>query len=77
MSKELSIAELRKMTQEDLQKEISAQRRLITKINMGIVHGKEKNTHKLNAAKKTLARMLTVANQLRDAEQASSIAAPK
>jgi ribosomal protein L29 len=65
MSKTLSLAELRKMQEADLLKEITEQRRTVAKLRIDLERGKEKGSHLYQSAKKQLSRMLTVYAELR------------
>ena len=76
MSKILSMDELRKMKEADLQKEIAEQQRLVSKLRLDLKRGKEKGSHLYKNAKKQLSRMLTVLSVLQKTEAASSISAP-
>lgn len=60
MAKILSLAELRKMTLQDLHKEVSEKRVRVAALRLATHGGKEKGTHLLRLAKKELTRMLTV-----------------
>ena len=64
MSKILSITVLRKMTPADLRQEIAAERRLVVTLRLGLTLGKEKGSHLYRRAKKQLARMLTVLQEM-------------
>lgn len=65
MAKTLTLVELRKMNQADLRKEIMQQQRTVAKLRLCVTLGKEKGSHLLKSAKKQLAGMLTVLNELR------------
>lgn len=60
VAKILSLAELRKMTSQDLRKEVSEKRARVAALRLATRLGKEKGTHLLRLAKKELARMLTI-----------------
>ena len=64
MAKTLTLAELRKMNQEDLQKEVAVLRRTISKGRYDVASGKQKDSHNYQINKKQLARMLTVLKEL-------------
>src|SRR3989344_7220800 len=56
----LTAKELRNMTREDLLKDVTAQRGLVARLNMGIRLQKEKDTAKYRREKRALARMMTI-----------------
>lgn len=60
MSSLTTIKELRKMSAEDLRKEIIAQQNIVVKLRLGVKLGKEKDSAKYVREKKQLARMKTV-----------------
>ena len=60
MSTLITIKELRKMSPEDLHKEIVAQENMVVKLRLGVKLGKEKDSAKYIREKKQLARMKTV-----------------
>jgi ribosomal protein L29 len=60
MSTFSSTKELRGMNSADLQREVSAQKNLIAKLQLHIAGGKEKNTAKLRIERKKLAQLSTV-----------------
>jgi ribosomal protein L29 len=57
---DVTLAELRKMNPADLRKEAERQRAQAARLRILITQGKEKDTSKYHAARKQLARMLTV-----------------
>jgi ribosomal protein L29 len=65
MATKLTIKELRKMSEEDLLREIMAKRAIIGKLHMGVTIQNEKNTARYRQERKELARMLTVLNEKR------------
>lgn len=60
MSSLTSVKELRKMSPEDLLKEIRQQESTVVKLRLGVQLGKEKDSAKYVREKKQLARMKTV-----------------
>ena len=60
MATTLTTKELRNMTREDLLKDLTAQRGLVARLNMGIRLQKEKDTAKYRREKRALARMMTI-----------------
>jgi ribosomal protein L29 len=82
MAHTLTIQELRNMRPADLQKEIAAQRTLVTKMRLGITMNKEKDVAKYRREKQVLARMHTAFTEvqktsLKSEPAASTVAAPK
>jgi ribosomal protein L29 len=63
MAKHASTKELRNMPSADLQREARGLRADIAKQRMSLMLGKEKNSGVYRSAKRTLARMLTVAGE--------------
>lgn len=64
MPKTLTLAELRKMSAEDLRKEIVSCRKQAAELRLHVRLGKEKGVHLYRHAKKQLAQMLTVLREL-------------
>jgi ribosomal protein L29 len=60
----LSTTELRKMSAEDLQKEITSRRAHLAKQKLSIGLQSEKDTGRFRREKRELARMLTVMNEM-------------
>lgn len=60
MLKTLTLAELRKMSAEDLRKEIATCRKQAAELRLHVRLGKEKGVHLYRNAKKQLAQMLTI-----------------
>jgi ribosomal protein L29 len=62
MTKHATPAELRKMSPEELRKEITSKRSEIAKAKIGVRMGSHKDTATVRRDRKELARMLTVMN---------------
>lgn len=60
MAKLPTIAEVRKMSLEDLRSEVTTVRREAARIRMGVELGKEKDTSQMKKLRKHLAQILTV-----------------
>ena len=75
MSKVLKNDELRKMNEKDLTREIGSQRLLVAKYHLSLEQGREKGSHHLRNAKKSLAQMETALTRLRHSENPSRIPA--
>ncbi len=70
MSKSVSTTELRTMSAADLRKEIDGQKMTVAKMKMAVDQRSHKDTAQFRREKKTLARLLTVLNQVdTDAEK--------
>lgn len=76
MTKILSLAELRKMMPEDLRREIMEQQSRVAALRLAVKLRKEKGVHLLKAARRELARMLTVLAETRRRKSVSSISPP-
>lgn len=63
MAKEITTKELRRMSTEDLRREIREQQRLCVKLRLAIRVGGEKDSAKARRARRQLARMETVASE--------------
>jgi len=72
MSSLTTIKELRKMSAEDLRKEIIAQQNTVVKLRLGVKLGKEKDSAKYVREKKQLARMKTVYSSVHSVAPAKS-----
>ena len=77
MAKALTLTELRKMSVEDLRKEVAGHRRKKAELHLHVKLGKEKGVHLYRNAKKELAQMLTILSELQKKQAPSTIAAPK
>jgi large subunit ribosomal protein L29 len=64
MAKALTLVELRKMSAEDLRKEVASHRKKKAELHLHVKLGKEKGVHLYRNAKKELARILTVLSEL-------------
>jgi len=59
----LSIEDLRKMTVDELDKELNSSKRELYKVRLDIVSGQEKRNHLVRLNKKYIAEILTVKTQ--------------
>jgi|GEM_PF-1986671 ribosomal protein L29 len=65
MSKVITIAELRKMQEADLIREINQQYRKVGKLKLMVGSNKEKAHHLLKIERRQLAKMLTILSEIR------------
>jgi ribosomal protein L29 len=77
MSKISTSAELRKMNQDDLRKEISEKRLEVAKQKMGLELRSEKDTAKYRREKRHIARLLTIENESKKVSEKSTKSALK
>lgn len=68
-----STKELRKMSQEDLQRELEEKRIYVSKLRLSIKMGTEKDTAKLRKEKVYIARILTIVHELNGAKKPSKM----
>ncbi len=68
--------ELRKMSAEELQREIDEKRPAAKKLHILILAGTEKDTAKLRKERVQIARMLTVLGELKGKDTTSKLASP-
>lgn len=84
MATHLSAKELRNMQMEELRKEVTAKRMLISKMHLDVQLNSEKDTARFRREKKELARLLTViaekekadGKDLKNSEKTSTVSAP-
>ena len=77
MKKSTSITELKRMTHDELRRDIALHRTEYAKMRMGIEMQKEKNHAAFKAKRKDIARMMTVMTQMKNGTMAAPAKAAK